>query len=197
MAERFCSRASLLTSSPTLSRRNRFRFWPTHVRWFQRTQVRWPQGALQLSPNVGIDTLQEIFRLMATFRPTECPIGPLLSLARAVLRGEMSARDLGPLPDASWGIRVSSRQSGPALSTGPVRSVEVAAGPRRMEGLRGNAPGPTPGRSLPKNLHQPSSNKATAQICCRSDSRRVRQRIRGRVRPATLVRRLEDCRHRK
>jgi len=95
--------ASLLTSSPALSQRNRFRFWLTHVRWFQRTQVCWPQGALQLSPNVAIETLQEIFRLMATFRPTECLIAPLLLLPRAVLRGEMSARDLGPLPDASWG----------------------------------------------------------------------------------------------
>ena len=60
------------------------------------------------------------------------------------------------------GIGVLFRQSGPALSTGPVTAVEVAAGPRRMEGVWGNAPGPTPGRSLQRIS---ISQAVTKQAC--------------------------------
>ena len=80
--------------------------------------------------------------MRATFRPTECRIERASYLPRAVLRGDdIRTRSRSPFR-CPLGIVVLFRQSGPALSSGPVSSVEVAAGPSAGRVL-GNAPGPT------------------------------------------------------
>ena len=70
------------------------------------------------------------------------PDRPCVMSVRAVLRGgDTRTRPQSP-SRCPLGIGVLFRQSGPALSSGPVSSVEVAAGPSAGRVL-GNAPGPT------------------------------------------------------
>jgi hypothetical protein len=61
---------------------------------------------------------------------------------RAVLRGDDTRTRPQSPSRCALGIGVLFRPSGPALSTGPVSSVEVTAGPSAGRVL-GNAPGPT------------------------------------------------------
>jgi len=103
-------------------------------------------------------------------RPCDMPV-------RTVLRGDDTRTRPRSPSRCPLGIGVLFRRSGPALSTGPVSFVEVAAGPRRVEGCWEMRRGPTPGRSFPENQHQPRGNKATVRVCCRSASRHVRQRM--------------------
>jgi hypothetical protein len=64
-------------------------------------------GLYQLQPKCPAHDTPGIFQLIATFRPTECPISRALYISRAVIRGHAPARDLSPLCDASWGGRES------------------------------------------------------------------------------------------
>jgi hypothetical protein len=80
--------------------------------------------------------------LRATFSAHGMPDRPCVMSVRAVLRGgDTRTRPQSP-SRCPLGIGVLFRQSGPALSSGPVSSVEVAAGPSAGRVL-GNAPGPT------------------------------------------------------
>src|SRR5712672_4615003 len=70
------------------------------------------------------------------------PDRPCVMSVRAVLRGGDTLTQTKSPSRCPLGIGFLFRQSGPALSTGPVSSVEVAAGPSAGRVL-GNAPGPT------------------------------------------------------
>ena len=98
-------------------------------------------AATTFSPNVRIATLQQHSN-EGHFSAHGMPDRPCVMSVRAVLRGDDTRTRPQSPSRCPLGIGVLFRQSGPALSSGPVSSVEVAAGPSAGRVL-GNAPGPT------------------------------------------------------
>jgi hypothetical protein len=149
-----------------------------------------PQGFLAGVSDIGrMSGLRHSHRIVTAghFSAHGMPDRPCVILPRAVLRGnDTRTRPRSP----SWCPLVGGLgscfgvRSRPQHGTGEF--VEVAAGPRRVEGVCGEMRrGPTPGRSFLEN-HQPRVNKTTVLVCCRSASRHVPQGCKRRVRPATL-----------